>query len=123
MATPAKTVPFSFLLISNIPANPPNRAINTSKIVGLVLAKSSVGFSSFSGDNKKYKVETIRQIITIINKLSAAFLRRVVSFTPKLYPIANIGPISGDINIAPIMTGIELTFSPTDAMTMAKARI
>ena len=31
-----------------------------------------------------------------------------------------IGPISGEMSIAPIMTAVELTLSPNDAMKMAK---
>ena len=36
-------------------------------------------------------------------------------------PKPQIGPISGDISMAPIMTAVELTFSPTDAIMIAKA--
>ena len=42
---------------------------------------------------------------------------------PSPKPIPNIGPMSGDMSIAPMMTGMEFTFKPTDAMMMAKARI
>ena len=38
-------------------------------------------------------------------------------------PRPNIGPIRGDMSMAPMMTGMELTFNPTDAMIMATARI
>lgn len=123
IATPGNTVPLFFFVISKMPAKPPNSAIRTSKIVGFVLDRSSVGFSSSSGDNKKYKNEAMILITTIISKLNADFFRKEVSLTPRLYPIAMIGPINGDINIAPIITGIELTFRPTDAITMAKAKI
>ena len=34
-----------------------------------------------------------------------------------------VGPITGEMSIAPIMTGIELTFNPTEAMKMAQARM
>jgi hypothetical protein len=34
-----------------------------------------------------------------------------------------MGPISGDINIAPMMTAVEFTFSPIEAMKIAKMRI
>ena len=31
-----------------------------------------------------------------------------------------MGPISGEMSIAPMMTAVELTFSPSEAMKMAK---
>ena len=34
-----------------------------------------------------------------------------------------IGPISGEMSIAPMMTAVELTFRPREAMKMAKMRI
>ena len=34
-----------------------------------------------------------------------------------------MGPITGDMSIAPMMTGMELTFRPTDAMIIAQARM
>ena len=34
-----------------------------------------------------------------------------------------IGPIRGEMSIAPIITAVELTFSPTEAMIMENARI
>ena len=34
-----------------------------------------------------------------------------------------IGPINGEINIAPIITAVELTLSPIEAITMAHAKI
>jgi hypothetical protein len=46
-----------------------------------------------------------------------------VSFIPSARPTPIIGPISGEINIAPIITGIEFTFNPTLAITTANARI
>ena len=35
-------------------------------------------------------------------------------------PMPMIGPMSGEMSIAPMMTAVELTFSPSDAMNMAK---
>jgi hypothetical protein len=40
---------------------------------------------------------------------------------PKPAPI--IGPISGDISIAPMITAVEFTFRPIDATTIAQAKI
>jgi hypothetical protein len=34
-----------------------------------------------------------------------------------------MGPIKGDMSMAPMMTGMELTFRPTDAMIIATSRI
>jgi hypothetical protein len=34
-----------------------------------------------------------------------------------------MGPITGEINIAPMMTGMELTFKPTEAIMMAQAKM
>jgi hypothetical protein len=34
-----------------------------------------------------------------------------------------MGPITGEINMAPMMTGMELTFKPTEAMMIAQARM
>ena len=38
-------------------------------------------------------------------------------------PIPTIGPISGEISMAPITTAVELTFRPIDAMNIAHAKI
>ena len=40
---------------------------------------------------------------------------------PKPMPI--IGPINGDISIAPIITAVELTFNPREATKIAKIKI
>ncbi len=38
-------------------------------------------------------------------------------------PIPNIGPIKGDISIAPITTALELTFNPIDAIRIENTNI
>lgn len=38
---------------------------------------------------------------------------------PIASPIPIIGPINGDISMAPIITAVELVLSPKDAMNMA----
>ena len=35
-------------------------------------------------------------------------------------PMPMMGPIKGEINMAPMMTAVELTSSPSEAMKMAK---
>ena len=37
--------------------------------------------------------------------------------------MALIGPINGEISMAPIITAVELIFNPTDATTIAKTQI
>ena len=39
---------------------------------------------------------------------------------PTANPMPMIGPINGEISMAPIITAVELTFSPNDAIRMAK---
>ena len=46
-----------------------------------------------------------------------------MSLIPNPKPRPKIGPIKGEINIAPIITGIELTFRPTEAIIIAIAKI
>jgi hypothetical protein len=40
-----------------------------------------------------------------------------------LYPMPLMGPISGDMSMAPMITAVEFMFRPTEATTMAKTRI
>ena len=116
-------MPLSFRLISMMPAEPPNKAMNTSYIVGLVLVSSSVGFSSSKGDTRKYTVEASTLMTTITIRFLNDFFKKDVSFVPSPYPMPNIGPMSGDMSMAPMITAIELVFRPTDATIMAKARM
>ena len=60
---------------------------------------------------------------TITMKFLAAFLSSSVSLVPRARPAPRIGPITGEMSIAPMMTGIELTLRPTAAMMMAQARM
>ena len=48
---------------------------------------------------------------------------RSVSLVPKPIPKPIIGLISGEISMAPMITGMELTFKPTEAMTIATKRM
>ena len=56
--------------------------------------------------------------LTLSRKLAG---KSLPAAKPRVAP--KIGPISGETSMAPMITGIELTFSPTDAMTMANARM
>ena len=46
-----------------------------------------------------------------------------ISFIAIDKPTPKIGPIKGEINIAPITTGIELVFSPIEATKIEQTRI
>lgn len=48
--------------------------------------------------------------------------KREKSCMPMLKPIPMIGPMSGEMSIAPIITGILLVLSPTDAMMIANIK-
>ena len=60
---------------------------------------------------------------TIIRKFSIDSLTRRLSWMPRPKPKPWMGPITGEMSMAPIMTGIELTFSPTEAIMIAQARM
>jgi hypothetical protein len=45
------------------------------------------------------------------------------SCTPTARPMPIIGPISGEMSMAPMMTAVELTFSPNDAINIATMSI
>ena len=92
-------------------------------MVGLVRASNSVGLSISSGETRKYSVEAMILMPTITAKFFNASFTSVMSFVPKPMPNPMIGPINGEINIAPIITGMEFTFNPTDAMIIAKKRM
>ena len=47
---------------------------------------------------------------------------RSSSKIPTERPIPVMGPMMGEINMAPIMTAVEFMFKPTDATMMAKAK-
>ena len=56
-------------------------------------------------------------------KLIIDFLRVSKSLIAIDKPKPKIGPIRGEISIAPITTGIELAFKPTDATNIEQIRI
>ncbi len=45
------------------------------------------------------------------------------SCTPTPSPMPMIGPMSGEMSMAPMMTAVELVFSPSDAMNIATMRM
>ena len=123
IATPAIAVPLSFLHTSTIAARPPSNAMNTSYIVGFVLASSSVGSSNVRGVTIKNNVDAIMLTTVIIHKFLNDLRKNSISLMPKAIPIPIIGPIMGEMSIAPIITGMEFTFRPTQAINTATNRI
>ncbi len=76
-----------------------------------------------SGLSTKYNADASILMPTITAKLRSESLSRCLSRTPRLNPNPRMGPITGDMSMAPIITGMELTFRPTDAMIIAQARM
>src|SRR5690606_6259987 len=114
------TVPRLALAITS--AKPPKNAISTSRISGAVRANSSED-SSLSGKNLKNKkaVSILKTTITV--KFFNDLLSVSISLTASENPIPNIGPINGDINIAPMTTAVEFAFKPTEAMKTEHIKI
>ncbi len=46
-----------------------------------------------------------------------------MSLIPMENPIPRIGPIKGEISMAPITTAVELTFKPMEAIKIEKTKI
>ena len=92
-------------------------------MVGLVLARSSVGLVSVSGVTRKYNTDAISAMAIITARFFSEVTMSSMSFVPSENPAPKIGPIKGDMSIAPMMTGIEFTFRPTEAITTENARI
>ena len=59
----------------------------------------------------------------MVERLTADFLKISISLIAKALPIPRIGPIKGDINMAPMTTAVESAFNPTEATKTAKIRI
>ena len=77
---------------------------------------------------KKIGIEKNRKEVTILSPIMIPkFLKELlsvsISLIPTDNPIPKIGPIKGDISMAPITTAVELTFNPIEAITMEKIRI
>ena len=60
---------------------------------------------------------------TMIRKFLSESLTNWLSRIPNPKPKPRMGAITGEMSMAPMMTGIELTLSPTEAIMMAQARI
>jgi hypothetical protein len=92
-------------------------------MVGLVLANSSEGLARLKGLSKKYNEEAMMLMTTITLKFFIDSFTKRLSSVPRPNPKPKMGPITGEINMAPMMTGMELTFKPTEAMMMAQAKM
>ena len=68
-----------------------------------------------------YAVITLKTTITI--KFIKEFFRVIISFVAMEKPSPRMGPKSGEINIAPITTGVEFAFKPTDAIRIEQISI
>ena len=122
MATPGITLVFSFRVAATMPARPPNSAMSTSHRVGVVRASSSL-WASLKGVIQKYSAEENTLITTATSRLRAPFRISWVSKIPTPTPTPMMGPMSGEINMAPMITAVEFTFNPTEQITMANIRI
>ena len=69
----------------------------------------------------KYDVATLKTTITI--KFINEFFSVSISFVAIENPSPRMGPNSGDINMAPITTGVEFAFKPTDAINIEQISI
>ena len=58
--------------------------------------------------NKRTRKKRIKLNAIMVPKLIKDFLKVIKSFSAKDIPIPKIGPIKGDINMAPITTAVEL---------------
>ena len=68
-------------------------------------------------------VETNKLAMVAISKFFKDFFSNSKSKTPSAKPAPTIGPIKGEISMAPITTAVEFTLRPTDATRIAAIRI
>ena len=116
------TLFFSFREPARIPVNPPNNATNTSRNVGFVLANNSLPASSI-GEIRKYSAEDATAMPVATPKLTKDFRTVAASLIPTPSPKPMIGPINGEISMAPMTTAVESTFRPMLAITIENTKI
>jgi hypothetical protein len=75
------------------------------------------------GCNPEYNVDVATLITVAIDKFLIAFFTSSKSLMPIPKPTPIIGPIKGEINIAPIITAVEFTFKPMEAIKMANIKV
>ena len=123
IATPKITVAtVPFLVRAIIKAEPPKKAINTSLISGSTLPKSS-DVAVCNGKNLKNKKAVNKLSTNIVPKLISDFFSVSISFVAMERPTPKMGPIKGDISMAPITTAVELAFSPTEHTKIEQIKI
>jgi hypothetical protein len=98
------------------------KAISTSLISGLTRASNSED-SSRRGKIQKNRNAVTTDKPTITIKFLSDRFNRSMSFVAKEKPKPKIGPISGDINMAPITTAVELAFKPIEAIKIEQINI
>ena len=122
MATPGMTFPLSLMLRATMPAAPPMKAMSTSKSVGEMRASSSDP-ASWKGETRKNR-QAVRMLSRVATARWVKALRsRSRSLVPMASPMAMMGPMRGEMSMAPMMTAVEFTLSPREAMKVAKMRI
>ena len=90
-------------------------------MVGDVRASNS-DCPSATGLTRKKMVAVVTLNKVVIKKLFKDRFINSKSFNPTESPTPMIGPISGQINIAPIITADEFVFKPSEATKVAKIR-
>jgi hypothetical protein len=91
-------------------------------MVGDVRASNS-DCPSATGLTRKKMVAVVTLNKVVIKKLFKDRFINSKSFNPTESPTPMIGPISGEMSMAPIITAVEFTFNPNEAMNMANIRI
>ena len=91
-------------------------------MVGWVRASSSE-CPSATGEIRKNTVEAATEMAAAMSKLRPERLSRSKSVMPIARPMPMMGPISGEMSIAPMMTAVELVLRPSEATRMANTRI
>ena len=105
-----------------IKAKPPKKAINTSRISGCTRPKSSE-VSSLKGKNLKNKKAVNKLSTIIIAKFINERFKVSISLIAIDKPTPKIGPISGEINMAPITTAVLFAFNPIEATNIEHTKI
>ena len=80
-------------------------------------------WASLNNGILKNRLEVTKLNTIITPKFNNDLLSVSMSFMPMDKPIPNIGPINGEISMAPITTAVELTFKPIEAIIIEKTRI
>ena len=111
-----------FFVRAIISAKPPKKAINISLISGSTLPISSL-VSACKGKNLKNKKAVNKLNINIVPKLITDFLSVSISFVAMENPSPKIGPINGEISMAPITTAVESALRPTEHTKIEQTKI